>query len=68
MQFDINVGDICIFNAGSVGMAFGKTGADWLLIDNSTINFKHTDDELDEATKQIYTKFKLSLCRKFFLK
>ena len=63
MQFDIKEEGIRIVNAGSVGMPFGKTGADWLLID-STINFRHSHYDLEEAA-QTYTKFKLSSCRKF---
>jgi len=50
MQFDLKVGKLRIVNAGSVGMPFGKTGADWLLIDN-TINFMHTEYDLEKAAK-----------------
>lgn len=52
MQFDRKIDNIRIVNAGSVGMPFGKTGADWLLID-SCIYFKHTDYDLEEAAKLI---------------
>ena len=52
IQFDRKIKNIRIVNAGSVGMPFGKTGADWLLIDNS-INFKHSDYDLEEAAKLI---------------
>ncbi len=52
MQFDRNIENIRIVNAGSVGMPFGKTGADWLLIDSS-IHFKHTDYNIEKAAKRI---------------
>jgi diadenosine tetraphosphatase ApaH/serine/threonine PP2A family protein phosphatase len=32
MQFDRTVGRLRVVNAGSVGMPFGTTGADWLLL------------------------------------
>jgi predicted phosphodiesterase len=32
MQFDRTVGHLRVVNAGSVGMPFGTTGADWLLL------------------------------------
>ena len=32
MQFDRTVGTLRVVNAGSVGMPFGTTGADWLLL------------------------------------
>jgi diadenosine tetraphosphatase ApaH/serine/threonine PP2A family protein phosphatase len=32
MQFDRTVGGLRVINAGSVGMPFGTTGADWLLL------------------------------------
>lgn len=52
MQFDLSIGNLRVINAGSVGMPFGKTGADWLLIEN-TINFKHTAYDLEEAASLI---------------
>lgn len=52
IQFDRDIENIRIVNAGSVGMPFGKTGADWLLIDSS-IHFKHTDYNLEKAAEQI---------------
>jgi predicted phosphodiesterase len=33
MQFDRTVGRLRVMNAGSVGMPFGTTGADWLLLE-----------------------------------
>ena len=41
IQFDRMVGTTRIVNAGSVGMPFGKPGADWLLLD-SDAHFRHT--------------------------
>src|SRR5690348_7522548 len=32
MQFDRMIGDVRVVNAGSVGMPFGASGADWLLL------------------------------------
>lgn len=52
MQFDRKIENIRVVNAGSVGMPFGKTGADWLLLDGS-IKFKHTEFDLEEAAKII---------------
>src|SRR2546428_10660242 len=33
MQFDRMIGATRVVNAGSVGSPFGRTGADWLLLD-----------------------------------
>jgi len=52
MQFDRRVGAKRIVNAGSVGMPFGRTGADWLLIAD-TIEFRHTDYDLSQAAARI---------------
>lgn len=52
IQFDITIGDNRVINAGSVGMPFGKTGSDWILIDN-IFEFKHTDYDLNEAAENI---------------
>jgi putative phosphoesterase len=52
LQFDRMIGKVCVVNAGSLGMPFGKTGADWLLLSNK-IEFRHTDYDLDEAVKRI---------------
>lgn len=52
MQFDRLIGDIRVVNAGSVGMPFGKTGANWLLLD-SDIKFRHTNYDLAQATERI---------------
>ncbi|MFN8669274.1 MAG: metallophosphoesterase family protein [Gemmatimonadaceae bacterium] len=52
MPFDRTVAGRRVVNAGSVGMPFGRTGADWLLIDES-IEFRHTTYDLDAAAARI---------------
>jgi hypothetical protein len=52
MQFDRTVGNVRVVNAGSVGMPFGRTGADWLLLD-SEIALQHTKYDLAQAAEQI---------------
>ncbi len=52
IQFDRMVGKKRVVNAGSVGMPFGKTGADWLLL-GPDIEFCHTDYDLQQAAKEI---------------
>jgi len=52
MQFDREIANIRVINAGSVGMPFGHTGADWLIIDNE-ISFMHSDYNLEKAAISI---------------
>ncbi len=52
MPFERTIGKVRVVNAGSVGMPFGRTGADWLLLDTE-INFNHTDYDLKKATERI---------------
>ena len=52
MQFDRMIAGIRVVNTGSLGMCVGRTGADWLLIDDQ-IRFQHTDYDLDKAAKRI---------------
>lgn len=52
MQFERTVGDVRVVNAGSVGMPFGQTGADWLLLDGG-IALQHTKYDLVQAADQI---------------
>jgi putative phosphoesterase len=52
MQFDRVAGKVRIINAGSVGMPFGRTGADWLMIDND-VHFKHTTYDIAHAAERI---------------
>ena len=51
MQFDRMVGTRRVVNAGSVGMAFGTTGADWLLL-GPGIELRKTHYDLNEAAEQ----------------
>jgi predicted phosphodiesterase len=52
MQFDRTVGKTRVVNAGSIGMPFGKPGADWLLL-GSEIQFRHTVYDLTQAAERI---------------
>lgn len=52
MQFDRNVGDTRVVNAGSVGMPFGAAGADWLLL-GPDAELRHTAYDLDAAAEHI---------------
>jgi hypothetical protein len=48
MQFDRMIGAIRVINAGSIGMPFGRTGADWLLL-GPGVELRHTDYDLPRA-------------------
>jgi putative phosphoesterase len=48
MQFDRKIERTRIVNAGSVGMPFGQSGADWLLL-GPDIQFRHTAYNLAQA-------------------
>ena len=52
MQFDRQIGQTRVVNAGSVGMSFEGTGAHWLLIDNE-IWLMRTSYELASAADRI---------------
>ena len=52
MQFDRMVGKTRVVNAGSVGMPFGRAGADWLLL-GPDIELRHTDYDLADAAERI---------------
>jgi len=52
MQFDRMIGNTRVVNAGSVGMPFGKPGADWLLL-GPDIGFRHTEYDLAKAAERI---------------
>ncbi len=52
MQFDRKVGEIRVVNAGSVGMPFGKPGADWLLL-GPGVQLRHTPYDLTKAAERI---------------
>lgn len=52
MQFDRQVGETRVVNAGSVGMPFGVTGADWLLLGPAVMP-RHTTYDLANAAERI---------------
>ncbi len=52
MPFDRSSGDLRIVNAGSVGMPFGRAGADWLLL-GPDVEHRHTDYPLAEAAERL---------------
>jgi hypothetical protein len=52
MQFDRMIGSLRVLYAGSVGMPFGKLGADWLLL-GPRIELRHTDYDLTKAVERI---------------
>jgi len=51
MQFDRMVGRLRVINAGSVGMPFATTGADWLLL-GPGIELRKTEYDLNAAVDQ----------------
>jgi predicted phosphodiesterase len=53
MQFERTVAGVRILNAGSVGMPFGKAGADWLMLDDAGPAFRHTELDLEAAAQRI---------------
>jgi putative phosphoesterase len=52
MQFDRMIGSVRIVNAGSVGMPFGESGADWLLLD-ADAQLQHTTYDLSKAAERV---------------
>jgi predicted phosphodiesterase len=52
MQFDRTVGRTRIVNAGSVGMPFGRSGADWVLL-GPGVQLRHTPYDLAQAAERI---------------
>ena len=52
MQFDRMLGNMRVVNAGSVGMPFGKPGADWLLL-AAEIELHHTNYDLRSAAQRV---------------
>lgn len=52
MQFDRAVGALRVVNAGSVGMPFGRPGADWLLL-GPGVELRHTSYDLQRAAARI---------------
>jgi hypothetical protein len=52
MQFDRTIGATRVVNAGSVGMPFGRTGADWLLL-GPDVQLRNTCYDLGEAAARV---------------
>jgi predicted phosphodiesterase len=52
MPFDRTVGFTRVVNAGSVGMPFGRTGADWLLL-GPAVEPRHTTYDLERAARRV---------------
>lgn len=52
MQFDRNVGQVRVINAGSVGMPFASPGAYWALL-GTTIELRRTEYDLEDAAARI---------------
>jgi putative phosphoesterase len=52
MQFDRMIGSVRVVNAGSVGMPFGESGADWLLLEPD-VQLRHTPYDLTKAAERI---------------
>jgi diadenosine tetraphosphatase ApaH/serine/threonine PP2A family protein phosphatase len=52
MQFDRTVGRIRVVSAGSVGMPFGKPGADWLLL-GPNVQLQHMAYDFVKAAERI---------------
>jgi predicted phosphodiesterase len=52
MPFDRIVGGIRVVNAGSVGMPFGRPGADWILLDEE-VRFRHTEYDFAYAAGRV---------------
>jgi putative phosphoesterase len=52
MQFDRTIGRVRVVNAGSVGMPYGRPGADWLLL-GPDVEPRHTPYDLPQAAERI---------------
>jgi hypothetical protein len=52
MQFDRMIGSTRVVNSGSVGMPFGRTGADWLLL-GPDVELRNTSYDLADAAERI---------------
>lgn len=53
MQFDRMVGATRVVNAGSVGMPFGRPGANWLLLLGGDIQLRHTSYDFAQAADRV---------------
>ncbi len=54
MQFERQIGNTRVVNAGSVGMPFGEPGADWLLL-GPGVELRHTPYDLAHSAERIRT-------------
>ena len=52
MQFDRIISGLRVVNAGSVGMPFGRTGADWALL-GPDVQLRHTSYDLQKGAARI---------------
>jgi len=52
MQFDRMIGATRVVNAGSVGMPFGRTGAEWLLL-GPGVQLRNTSYDLEDAAARV---------------
>jgi putative phosphoesterase len=52
MQFDRRVGATRVVNAGSVGLPWGRSGADWLMIGDA-VELRHTDYDTRAAAETV---------------
>jgi predicted phosphodiesterase len=52
MPFDRTIAGVRVVNAGSVGMPFGRPGADWALL-GPTVELRHTTYDLQRAAARI---------------
>jgi predicted phosphodiesterase len=52
MQFDRMIGSTRVVNAGSVGLPFGRPGADWLLL-GPDVQLRHTSYDLVKAAASV---------------
>ena len=52
MQFDRVVAGVRVVNAGSVGMPFGRPGADWLML-GPDVELRHTAYDVEAAAAQV---------------
>ncbi|WP_044642758.1 metallophosphoesterase family protein [Risungbinella massiliensis] len=54
IQFKLQVGDVCILNAGSVGMPYAdRPGAYWLLLSPEGYEFRRTMYDVESAAQEI---------------
>lgn len=53
MQFDRQVGDTRVVNAGSVGMPFGAPGAYWLLLDDHGVHLRRSAYDVAAGAERV---------------